>query len=382
MRPSALLYCYLRYGAGHWVRTVSLARALAADGFDAAVAVSGEVPASLAPPEGIAVDTVPLPPDDFSGSATGAISLGAALSSLVDRRQPSVFIVESFPFGRQDLAIDMARCLRHCRALPDGPIVISSVRDIQQRRLPRQDWLDRVGVDFTNRYVDAVLAHTDPALAPFAMTFPLTGQLKVPVYETGYLDTTGAVDAGADRDPVVVVSAGGGRAGLDLLFASMAAQREGAIPAHLSMHVYAGALIDEAAWQSLQAAAAGVPRLELRRWSRDLRAELARAAVSVSQCGYNTALDLLAARVPAVVVPYETPHEDEQPRRASLLAARGLVRVVAQTALTPDALGAAIARAAESSRPPASGVAVDDGRRSAAAVRGLITARRAARAGA
>ena len=64
--------------------------------------------------------------------------------------------------------------------------------------------------------------------------------------------------------------------------AAMSAQREGAIPAHLSMHVYAGALIEEAAWQSLQAAAEGVPRLELRRWSRDLRAELLLSGPSIT----------------------------------------------------------------------------------------------------
>ena len=42
---------------------------------------------------------------------------------------------------------------------------------------------------------------------------------------------------------------------------------------------------------------------------------------SISQCGYNTALDLLRTRVPALVVPYATPEEDEQTRRARRLAA-------------------------------------------------------------
>jgi predicted glycosyltransferase len=57
----------------------------------------------------------------------------------------------------------------------------------------------------------------------------------------------------------------------------------------------------------------------------DLAEELSRAKASISQCGYNTALDLLRSHVPALVVPYATPEEDEQTRRAQRLEALGLV---------------------------------------------------------
>ena len=48
----------------------------------------------------------------------------------------------------------------------------------------------------------------------------------------------------------------------------------------------------DGAWDELTGRAAGVPRLTLRRWTENLRERLATAAVSVSRCGYNTALDL------------------------------------------------------------------------------------------
>ena len=69
--------------------------------------------------------------------------------------------------------------------------------------------------------------------------------------------------------------------------------------------------------------AARPPGLELVRTVPDLGAELRAAAASVSQCGYNTALELLRSRVPALVVPYATPEEDEQRRRARRLARLG-----------------------------------------------------------
>jgi predicted glycosyltransferase len=68
----------------------------------------------------------------------------------------------------------------------------------------------------------------------------------------------------------------------------------------------------------------------------DLGVELARASGSVSQCGYNTALDVLRTRVPALVVPYATPEEDEQMRRARRLERLGVLRVSSLDRLGED----------------------------------------------
>jgi predicted glycosyltransferase len=66
----------------------------------------------------------------------------------------------------------------------------------------------------------------------------------------------------------------------------------------------------------------------------------------VSQAGYNTVLELIAHRVRAVVVPYEA-SGDEQPLRAGLLAARGLLDVLPEAELTPDRLARAMDAALE-----------------------------------
>ena len=59
---------------------------------------------------------------------------------------------------------------------------------------------------------------------------------------------------------------------------------------------------------------------------------------SVSQCGYNTALEVVRAGVPALVVPYATPEEDEQRRRARRLARLGAVRMLDPERLDPATL--------------------------------------------
>jgi predicted glycosyltransferase len=71
-----------------------------------------------------------------------------------------------------------------------------------------------------------------------------------------------------------------------------------------------------------------------------LRDELAAAAASVSQAGYNTTLDLLTAGIPALVVPFGGPAEDEQTRRARRLERLGALRVLDPAHLDGPALAA------------------------------------------
>ncbi|MCG8403617.1 MAG: hypothetical protein MI923_00325, partial [Phycisphaerales bacterium] len=71
---------------------------------------------------------------------------------------------------------------------------------------------------------------------------------------------------------------------------------------------------------------------------------LANAEVSVSQAGYNSVLDVLAARVPAVLVPSMV-NGNEQIERAAILAEHGAVQVVSENDLTAQTLAAAIDKA-------------------------------------
>lgn len=66
------------------------------------------------------------------------------------------------------------------------------------------------------------------------------------------------------------------------------------------------------------------------------------AVASISQCGYNTALDILQAQVPALVVPFVTAQEDEQMRRARRLEQLGAVRVLDPQRLQAPTLAAEI----------------------------------------
>ena len=104
------------------------------------------------------------------------------------------------------------------------------------------------------------------------------------------------------------------------------------------MRMIAGPFLPAASRDALAAAAATVPGATLVRSVPALGVELERAAASVSQCGYNTALELIQARTPALVVPYATATEDEQRRRAHRLAELGVLRLLAPEQLAPETL--------------------------------------------
>jgi predicted glycosyltransferase len=110
----------------------------------------------------------------------------------------------------------------------------------------------------------------------------------------------------------------------------------------VEMKVIAGPFLSDESWRALRSLAQGRNKLRLVRQVSDLCGELSGAAVSISQAGYNTCLDVLRAKVPAILVPFAKESEDEQRKRALRLEHLGAVKVVEQNDLTPARLAAEI----------------------------------------
>ncbi len=141
----------------------------------------------------------------------------------------------------------------------------------------------------------------------------------------------------------VIVSAGGGAAGLTLLKAALAARRAGCL-ADTTWRLFAGNRLPEADFAALCATA--LANVSVERFHDNLPGLMRGCRVSVSQAGYNTVLDILRARARAVVVPYAAGRETEQLLRAERLAALGAVELVREAELSPETLAAAMQRAA------------------------------------
>jgi predicted glycosyltransferase len=386
-RPALLFYCQHSVGLGHLVRSFALAAALA-DEFRVVLLCGGRVPASLPPPPG--VELVPLPALGVgsNGAFTSHDSRLTVEDARVVRREailrtfrtlrPDVVVVELFPFGRAKFAPELLPLLEEAGACSRGrPLVACSLRDILVGRRADQDRHDKRACSIANRYFDAILVHADPGFVRLEDSFGLRSRLRVPVHYTGFVQPGGRPQP-LRRDRRVVVSAGGGRVGEALLTA--AARASGALARETGLRVtmIAGPFLPEPAWRRLRTVAGGEGEIKLLRSVPDLGAELRSASASISQCGYNTAIEILSARVPALVVPFATAEEDEQTARARRLAALGALRVLDPERLAPDVL-ASEARCLLDFRPRWPGLDLDGARGTCHVLSGLLAERAPAR---
>ena len=74
--------------------------------------------------------------------------------------------------------------------------------------------------------------------------------------------------------------------------------------------------------------AEGIENIEVVRIVDSMRAEIAKARCSVSQCGYHTALNAISTRTPSLFVPCEDSQRGEQTVRAQRLVYWGAGRLL------------------------------------------------------
>jgi predicted glycosyltransferase len=244
-------------------------------------------------------------------------------------------------------------------------LTVCSVRDILVERTAARHTEAR---DLLRDRFDLVLVHGDRSFIGLGATFPEAAAVENLIRYTGFLG--GDAAAPATREGEIVVSAGGGAVGQHLEEAARSAADE---TPDRPWRLLVGGNRPDAALADLQKRAPA--NLTVERARRDFRGLLARAAASVSQAGYNTVMDVLAARPPAVLVPFAAGRETEQTVRAARLADLGLAVHLPEADLTPDSLKAAVDRAIALG-PPAHGFALDGARRSVALVEAALTERR------
>jgi len=382
-RPQRVfLYVQHLLGIGHLKRALTLARAMQARALQVTLVSGGFQVAGLAT-DGI--EMVQLPP---AGAAdlTFASLLDAAgnpvdeawrrarreaLLAAYQRVDPQILMVELFPFGRRQMRFEILPLLEAAAAARPRPLIVSSVRDIVGGG-PRSADRQRETLGYVERYFDRVMVHGDPTLIAFDRSFGLAGALGARLHYTGYVvdrAASAAADPTAGRDEVMV-SAGGGAVGQALLETALRARPRSRLAQRI-WRVLTGVNAPAQEFAAIQRLAAdqghgqGQGRVIVERARDDFVTRLANCAVSVSQAGYNTVMEVLAANTRAVVVPFAAGAETEQSLRAGLLAERGLLQVIEESHLSPEVLAEAIDRAASDATRSGSALDLDGARRSA-----------------
>ena len=345
-RPNVLIHVQHLLGTGHIVRAAAIGRVLAALGCRVLLVHGNTIPPTL---DTSGLETLALPPlraRDVTFSTLVDAEGSAINESFKHRRrdmllnalatwQPDIVLTETYPFGRRQLSFELTPLVEAVRAMMPRPLLVSSVRDILVRKDdPRKE---AAMADLARRWFDLVLVHADPDMVRLEDSFPYVVRIAPLIAYTGFVHLPKPTEP-PDKDGVdeVVVSCGGGIVGERLLRCALAARAFSRKTGDTTWRLLVGHDVGEADFTALSAAPP--PGVIVERARPDFPGLLARARLSVSQAGYNTVLDLLAARVPCVLVPFAQAGENEQTTRATALARSGRAIHLEEESLTPEAL--------------------------------------------
>lgn len=374
-RAKLLLHVQHLLGIGHVMRAASIARACAQAGLEVHVASGGidpghidwgaarlhRLPACRAADAGFGglVDAQGRPVDEAWMNRRRDRTL--ALARAVD---PDILLVEGFPFARRKFQRELLPLMGWMR--DRGRPVASSVRDILVR--PTRPERVRQAVDWARDHVDRILCHGDPGFTALEDSFPELAQLADRIVYSGYVAPHPPPAQSPPPRAEILVSCGGGAMGGALIRAVPRARALCAARA-LPWVVRIGPNLPARETPDPAALPSGVT---LEPAAPDFLARLSAARLSVSQAGYNTVMDLMAARVRAVLCPFGAGGETEQPRRAALLAERGLAHVVPADGLTPESLAAAVDAALDGPPPGPAPFALDGATRVPGLLRAML----------
>lgn len=371
-------------GTGHISRAAMLAAGLGRAGHEVTL-VSGGVPAptvaagpyrfvQLPPVRVVGTDYANLL--DPAGAPVDAAYRARRIADLLaafGAARPQVVITEHFPFGRRQLLAEFMALAEAARAAVPRALLLASIRDVMIAP-ERADRLAEVA-ERVERLFDAVLVHGDADFLPLSRSWPIASPaMAARVVHTGYIAPPPPAAAPAPVPGDEILVSGGGSAAALPLFAAAAAAGD-LDPQARPWRILVGHGVEAARFQDLAACAAAGParaRLRVERARRDFAALLAGCAASVSQAGYNTVIDLLHARRPAVVVPYDADADTDQVLRAEAMAAAGLCTVCPGATLTPAALLAGLDQAIARGLPPASAIDLGGVERTRKLVEGLL----------
>lgn len=368
--PRVFFYVQHLLGIGHTVRAAALTRAMRRRGLDV-VYVSGGFDALDDDLAGATVRRLP-PVRSADASFTTLLGEGdtpiddawrdrrrAALLSAYRETQPDLVLIETFPFGRWPFRFELLPLLQEAQG---AARILCSLRDVLVPKT-KPSRLEAI-VEVIETYFDAILVHGDPGFVRLDETFAPTPRIAGKVHYTGYVADPMANPGDTSPDGTgtgeVIVSAGGGGTGGPMMRTALAARASTSL-AGAPWRFLIGPNMPRQDAENLH----GDTDIIVEPVRPDFRALLTRAAVSVSQGGYNTIMDILTAGARSVVVPFSEHAQSEQLHRARLLAAKGGITLVEEERLTPETLAAAIDHAAAGPRAQATGLDLGGARRSA-----------------
>jgi len=318
-------------GLGHLRRALALAGAVTERDPEASALIVTGAPIELAHPLPPRVDTVKLPllsRDEAGAQRAGRLKIGlrdvralrtqlavAAAQSFV----PGVVVVDKVPLGLGD---ELAPALEWLHGA--GTKLVLGLRDIEDvpARVRREWGRPAVRAAFERLY-DAVLVYGPEGTNYHALAC-LGWEPERPVHYVGYVASRRTPPPADLPDDYLLVTAGGGADGAELVGAFLDAVRLEPLP--VPGVVVTGPLMPERDVRSLRGRASPLD-VVFETFLPGLDGAIAAARGVVAMAGYNTVSEVLRSGRPTLLVPRVRP-SGEQVLRAELLRKAGRAQVL------------------------------------------------------
>lgn len=381
-KPKILFYCQHSLGMGHLVRSLALAKGLAKD-FDVILLNGGRFPKKMNLSANIEIiNLAPLAFDENlqliscdkrRSVETAKTSRKKIILEKFAELKPEIVLVELFPFGRKKFADEILPLLETAKGKSK---IVCSLRDILVGCRRDQERFEQNAIETANKFFDAVLIHSDEKFARFEDSLKTKSVLRIPKFYTGFVVPNAKKierEKSISKRKKIIVSAGGGVVGENLLRTSIEAHKILSTSEKIETKIVAGLFLPDEIFQKLKEETREINNLKIVRFEKNLREEMAKSDVSVSQCGYNTAFDILLSGVAGIVVPYSENGEDEQKIRAEKLEKLGALKVINSVNLNAEKLANEIKKSFNF-QPTKFSLDIEEGKNSVKILKNILTA--------
>lgn len=350
-RGRVLLYSHDTYGLGHLRRCLLIAERLAVLPEAPTVLIATGSPRAQAFDLPQRCDTLKLPAVLKTPAGTyRPRSLSLPLPDLLRIRsdllrsaaasfRPDVILVDHAPMGVRG---ELEPLFEEVDRWAVRPRVVLGLRDvIDEAHRVRAEWTRLGAWDALDRVYDRVLVYGDPAVLTTAHELGLPSRYPGKVRFAGYLGRSlPAAHPAARSDPRILVTAGGGGDGQNVMRAYAAFLESSSAPAPFRSVVVTGPFLSDR--RRCELAARFRPlgdTVDVLPYVDRMERLLPQMAGVVSMAGYNTVAEILSARVPALLVPRERPRR-EQAIRADRLGPPAGLEVCPADRLRPGRIAA------------------------------------------
>lgn len=387
------MYSHDSYGLGHLRRTLALAEEFVARDTGTSVliltgsTVSGTFRMSagidlLKLPSAVKVASGVYEPSRMQVSFDTLKKLRSRLIlSAAETFDPDAFIVDKAPLGMKREVYPTLNFLHQERP---STLVVLGLRDVmdEPRRIHR-NWSEGGIADAIEELYDSILVYGPREIYDPLPEYGLSEATLRRCRYVGYVGRgLGIADGSAPLYPpgYVLVTAGGGGDGYFLVKNYLDSLRISA-PDFESI-VVTGPLMEDEDRRGVEEHARGL-RVRVTEFRADMERLISGAGAVVAMGGYNTTIELLASRKPALIVPRVEPRL-EQLIRAERLSKLGLIEMIHPHRLTPALMRSKVEELLARDPDSFSRVAVDlsGARRAVQAVRSGIARKRTLAVGA